>query len=93
MEHNCPNYIATLPHPGCSQRPSARSPRDMDLANEGENTWSPFDVVGHLIHAERADWVPRIKTIMQFGESQAFDLLIAKGTRRGSRQVAGAAIG
>lgn len=40
--------------------------------NEGEGTWSPFDVVAHLIHGERADWVPRVKLILQFGESQAF---------------------
>lgn len=42
------------------------------LRNEGENTWSPFDVVGHLIHGERADWVPRVKMILQFGEGQTF---------------------
>ncbi|MGD8278052.1 MAG: DinB family protein, partial [Gemmatimonadota bacterium] len=28
-------------------------------ATEGPGTWSPFDVVGHLIHGERTDWVPR----------------------------------
>jgi hypothetical protein len=43
------------------------------LRNEGENTWSPFDVVGHLIHAERTDWMPRAKWILQFGESQPFE--------------------
>jgi len=42
------------------------------LQNEGENTWSAFDVVGHLIHCERADWMPRVKMILQFGESQTF---------------------
>jgi hypothetical protein len=30
-------------------------------ANEGVNTWSPFDVVGHLIHGERTDWMPRVR--------------------------------
>lgn len=40
--------------------------------NEGENTWSAFGVVGHLIHAERTDWVPRVKVILEFGENQAF---------------------
>lgn len=47
-------------------------PETWTLRNEGESTWSPFDVVGHLIHGERADWVPRVKLILQFGESQAF---------------------
>ena len=40
--------------------------------NEGENTWSAFDVVGHLIHAERTDWMPRVRTVLQSGEDQAF---------------------
>ena len=42
-------------------------------ANEGENTWSPFDVVGHLIHGERTDWMPRVKLILEHGESRPFD--------------------
>src|SRR5262245_28066322 len=41
-------------------------------ANEGENTWSPFDVVGHLIHGERTDWVPRVKIILEHGELRPF---------------------
>jgi hypothetical protein len=42
-------------------------------ANEGDNTWSPFDVVGHLIHGEQTDWLPRAKIILQQGESRPFD--------------------
>jgi hypothetical protein len=41
--------------------------------NEGEGTWSAFDVVGHLIHGERTDWMPRARRILQSGESQAFE--------------------
>jgi hypothetical protein len=41
--------------------------------NEGENTWSPFDVVGHLIYGERGNWIPRAKMILEFGESKAFE--------------------
>lgn len=33
-------------------------------SNEGEETWSPFDVVGHLIHGERTDWIPRLNIIL-----------------------------
>lgn len=40
--------------------------------NEGEKTMSAFDVVGHLIHAERANWMPRAKMILEFGETQGF---------------------
>jgi hypothetical protein len=48
-------------------------PSEWVLNNEGDSTWSPFDVVGHLIHGERTDWIPRIKTVLQLGESQAFE--------------------
>jgi hypothetical protein len=34
------------------------------LASEGEGTWSPFDVLGHLIHGERTDWIPRTRHIL-----------------------------
>jgi len=42
-------------------------------AHEGGDTWSPFDVVGHLIHGERADWVPRAKIILEHGDTRTFD--------------------
>ena len=48
-------------------------PETWTLRNEGENTWSAFDVVGHLIHGERTDWMPRAKMVLQFGESQTFE--------------------
>lgn len=40
---------------------------------EGDNTWSPFDVVGHLIHGERTDWIPRARIILAHGEARPFD--------------------
>ncbi len=40
--------------------------------DEGPDTWSPFDVVGHLIHGERTDWIPRVEWILEHGESRAF---------------------
>jgi hypothetical protein len=42
-------------------------------AHEGGETWSPFDVVGHLIHGERTDWLSRVRRILQHGEARAFD--------------------
>jgi DinB superfamily len=42
------------------------------LRNEGEDTWTVSDVVAHLIHGERTDWMSRAKTILQFGETQTF---------------------
>ena len=42
-------------------------------ASEGDNTWTAFDIVGHLIHGERTDWMPRVRTILEFGETRAFE--------------------
>lgn len=42
------------------------------LATEGEGTWSPYDVIGHLIHGEHADWIPRARHILA-GESRPFE--------------------
>ncbi|HJQ24645.1 MAG TPA: DinB family protein [Blastocatellia bacterium] len=41
-------------------------------ANEGGDSWSPYDVVGHLIHGEETDWVPRARIILEHGEARAF---------------------
>jgi DinB superfamily len=41
-------------------------------ASEGPGTWSPCDVVGHLIHGERTDWVPRVEHLLQHGEAVSF---------------------
>lgn len=38
----------------------------------GSGTFSPFDVVGHLITGERTDWLPRIRTILLHGEHVPF---------------------
>ncbi|HEY2094248.1 MAG TPA: DinB family protein [Thermoanaerobaculia bacterium] len=43
------------------------------LTNEGEGTFSAFDVVGHLIHGERTDWIPRAQMLLQYGESRSFE--------------------
>lgn len=41
--------------------------------NEGPGTWSAFDVVGHLIHGEQTDWVPRARIILDHGTSRPFE--------------------
>ena len=41
--------------------------------NEGPDTWSAFDVVGHLIYGEETDWVPRARIILEHGASQPFE--------------------
>lgn len=39
-------------------------PESWTRANEGEGTWSPYDVIGHLIHGEHTDWIPRAQHIL-----------------------------
>ena len=48
-------------------------PDEWTLSNEGSESWSPFDVIGHLIHGEEADWIPRARIILKYGESHAFE--------------------
>ncbi|WP_299363556.1 DinB family protein [Winogradskyella sp.] len=40
--------------------------------NEGEDTWSPYDIVGHLIHGEKTDWIPRLKVILGNSKNKTF---------------------
>jgi len=40
--------------------------------NEGPETFSPYDVIGHLIHGEKTDWTVRAKMILEFGNTQTF---------------------
>jgi hypothetical protein len=39
---------------------------------EGPDTWSPYVIVGHLIHGERTDWIPRARIILAQGEDRRF---------------------
>jgi hypothetical protein len=43
------------------------------IQNEGPETWSPYDIVGHLIHGEETDWIPRAKIILEHGEARTFE--------------------
>ncbi len=74
MELNLQHTVALL-----SRTPAALNVFLRDLpeawthSNEGEKTWSAFDIVGHLIHGERTDWMPRARMILQSGESRTFE--------------------
>ena len=48
-------------------------PDEWLLSNEGPESWSPFEVVGHLIHGEETDWVPRARIILEHGEERTFE--------------------
>jgi hypothetical protein len=42
-------------------------------SNEGKDTWSAFDILGHLIVGERTDWMSRARIILENGEARPFD--------------------
>ena len=73
MESTLSNTIALL-----SRTPAALDALLRDLPefwisqNEGGESFSPFDVMGHLIHGERADWMVRARIILQHGDGQPF---------------------
>lgn len=74
MEFNLVDAIAVL----------SRTPRSLDgllrglpdawvRGKEGKDSWSAYDIVGHLIEGERTDWMPRARIILEHGEERAFD--------------------
>jgi len=74
MELNLQDTIALLARTPVALNVLLRDlPETWTLRNEGENTWSAFDVIGHLIHCERTDWIPRVKIVLQSGETRTFD--------------------
>ena len=72
-EHNLLHTISLLERTPAALDALLRDlPETWTLRNEGDNSWTPFDVVGHLNHGERIDWVPRVKMILEFGETRTF---------------------
>jgi hypothetical protein len=47
-------------------------PPDWTDVTEGPDTWSPYIVVGHLVHGERTDWIPRARLILEQGPKRPF---------------------
>jgi hypothetical protein len=73
MEHHLPHTLALLARTPVALHALLRElPEAWTFRNEGDNTWSAFEVVGHLIHAERTDWMPRVRMVLQGGETQTF---------------------
>jgi len=74
LSENLENTIALLERtPGVLNTLLRDLPDAWTQRNEGEKTWSAYDVVGHLIHGELTDWMPRAKMILQHGESRPFE--------------------
>ncbi|HEU4569666.1 MAG TPA: DinB family protein [Gemmatimonadales bacterium] len=47
-------------------------PAEWVITPEAADRWSPYDVVGHLIHGERTDWIPRVEHILAHGAATPF---------------------
>src|SRR5258708_12455134 len=85
-EHNLQHTVSFPPRTPAALDALLRDlPETWTLRNEGENTWSAFDVVGHLIHGEKTDWMPRAKMVLQFGETQTFEVFDRLAQERDSQ--------
>jgi hypothetical protein len=74
MQHNVQHTVSLLTRTPAALNALLRDlPETWTFGNEGENTWSAFDVLGHLISGERTDWMPRVRIVLQFGETQTFE--------------------
>jgi hypothetical protein len=71
---NLPDIIALLTRTPAVLNALLRGlPGTWALGNEGPGTWNAFDIVGHLAFAERTDWMPRVRRILESGETPPFD--------------------
>jgi len=74
MDFKLPETIALLARTHAALNALLRDlPDSWTRQNEGGDSWSAFDIVGHLIHGERTDWMARTMIILQSGESRPFD--------------------
>ena len=86
MQHNLQDTISLLAGTPAALNALLRDlPETWTLRNEGGETWSAFDIVGHLIHGERTDWMPRARMILQFGEAKTFEPFDRWGQGRESK--------
>ena len=80
MPQNLDETIALLERTPATLSALLRNlPESWTLSNEGHSTWTTHDVIGHLIHGEQTDWMPRVKMILKSGESATFDRFDREG--------------
>src|SRR5512138_185083 len=73
MDFDLATGIAALERtPGTLRAMLAGLPPAWTDATEGPDTWSPYVIVGHLIHGERTDWIQRAKIILAKGRDRRF---------------------
>lgn len=84
---DCEAVVATLERtPSALRAMLTGLPAELVHATEGGESWSPFDIVGHLIHGERTDWIPRLQIILAEGRSdfERFDRFAQFEASRGN---------
>src|SRR5689334_24237060 len=73
MDFNLADGVSVLERtPGVLRAMLAGLPTDWIERDEGPETWSPLVIVGHLIHGERTDWIPRARIILDQGADRRF---------------------
>lgn len=86
MAHNLEDTVALLARTPAALDALLRDlPESWTRRNEGGNTFTAFDIVGHLIHGERTDWMSRAKMILRDGESREFEKFDRRAQERESR--------
>lgn len=74
MKHDLTQTMSLLARTPAALNALVRGlPESWTKRNEGENTWTVFEVIGHLVHGERTDWMLRARMILEFGESRTFE--------------------
>jgi len=83
MEHDLEHTIALLARTPAAVDALLRGlPGGWTLGTEGPGTWAAAGIVGHLIHAERTDWMPRVRHVLEAGETRPFESFDREGHER-----------
>jgi hypothetical protein len=86
MPHTIEQTISLLTRTPATLNSLLRNlPESWTLSNEGPDTWTIYDVVGHLAYGETSDWLARAKTVLNHGESKTFTPFDRLGQTRSSQ--------
>jgi hypothetical protein len=74
MEYQMDEAVEILRRtPGTLRALLAGLPDVWTRSTAGEGMWSAYDIVGHLLHGEETDWIPRARIILEHGDARPFD--------------------
>jgi len=83
MDHDLEHTMALLERtPGALDELLRGLPAGWTEHNEGGDSWNVREIVAHLSHAERTDWMPRARHLLEFGEAQPFPPFDRLGQRQ-----------